>query len=275
LDITFIDLPRNNSCDRSLVSADRCAQLDLEICRWGPDLLLYLGMAPKTNLGTDTAYLDRYYNQPPPPAASATGTAPAVPAAAAPAAAPQTSTVHSSSAAGSSNGTDGSEAPPLAAAAGAQGGGAGGGAAATCSGGPPPPLPSFKQLEAEARSQPGFTPFVSPSLWVRAMSATAITVTVPWEDYLTDPRVAQLLTRYTLGLTDVWLGHLAADAAAGGPAAAGGDPWVAEQWRRAGEAHRNYMWNDPGTVMLLKTFGEEQVGGVGPAEMWHNNGLGS
>ncbi|KAG2500562.1 hypothetical protein HYH03_001333 [Edaphochlamys debaryana] len=85
-----------------------------------------------------------------------------------------------------------------------------------------PPLPSFKAVEAEARAQPGFTPFVSPSLWVRALAAGALCFTVAW-DGGRDAAAMERVRRYALAVAEIWLAFVAADAAGAGGGAADAD----------------------------------------------------
>ncbi|PNH07690.1 hypothetical protein TSOC_005820, partial [Tetrabaena socialis] len=125
-------------------------------------------------------------------------------------------------------------------------------------------LPSFKQLEAEARKEEGFTPFVSPSLWVRAMAVGALCFTVPWQGGR-DAGVMEAVRRYSTTLTDIWLAHLLADARtyAGSdePASDGGpDPsGQRARWRQAAEVLRNHVRHDPMTSLLYPVYGEPQV----------------
>lgn len=181
-------------------------QLDIEMGSFGPDLLCFVGMAPRASITTDLKYLNRYYNQPPPTAPTA-----------------------------STNG--GQEASQ-------------------------PQLLSFKQLDAELRaggSGVTLTPSISPSLWIRSCATTALFFSVPWATATADPLVMDEVRRYVLAMTDTWLGHVAADAEAGGAAAAAADPWVKEQWRRTGEFMRNYVRHDPMTPLLVPLLGQDAV----------------
>ncbi|KAG2501450.1 hypothetical protein HYH03_001231 [Edaphochlamys debaryana] len=143
----------------------------------------------------------------------------------------------------------------------------------------PAPAPrSLLAIEAEAQAQPGFSPFVSPSMWVRGLSASALCFTVAW-DAGRDAAAMAAVRSYAHAVTDTWLAHLMADAQtlaavrngtadanSGGKAvppppaaAAASDPWVVEQWRRAAAALRESKRNDPATPMMVPVFGQEQV----------------
>ncbi|KAG2426954.1 hypothetical protein HXX76_012739 [Chlamydomonas incerta] len=149
-------------------------------------------------------------------------------------------------------------------------------------------LPSFKALEAEARKTPGFSPFVSPSLWVRAQAAGALCFNVAWGPAAAagaadadagagaaasaaggaDANAAAMaaMRRYTLTLVDIWLAHLLADAAADAAAAAGaaasmdgaaegdegttdGEKEEAGSWRGGGDAWEREGWRRAGRVL--------------------------
>ncbi|PNH07674.1 hypothetical protein TSOC_005816 [Tetrabaena socialis] len=203
-------------------------QLDIEVGGTEESLVFYAGMSPRSALSTDLPYLHRYYVQPP----HAVQHTPAVQ--------PQQQDdgePHVSSSSGKGGDT---------------GGRSGGG------------LPSFKQLEAEARKEQGFTPFVSRSLWVRAIAAGALCFAVPWQGGQ-DPQAMEAVRRYTTTLTDIWLAHLLADAriyAGSGEPALDGGPDASGQrarWRQASEVLRNYVRHDPVTSLLYPVYGERQV----------------
>ncbi|KXZ43104.1 hypothetical protein GPECTOR_102g57 [Gonium pectorale] len=172
-------------------------QLDVEIGGTEASLIVYVALAPKASLLADLAYLDHYYLQPPPPLPAA----PLLASHSLPqdqAGAPAATNASAASAAGGAAGAGGS-----------QDGGAHGG------GGVEPRPPSFRELENEARKQPGFAPFVSPSLWVRAAAVGGLCFSVEW-DGGRDPRVVALLRRYVTAVTRIWIAHLLADAANAG-----------------------------------------------------------
>ncbi|PNH10701.1 hypothetical protein TSOC_002551, partial [Tetrabaena socialis] len=213
-------------------------QLDIEIGGTEQSLIFYVAMAPRAPLTTDLPYLAHYYDQPPPPPPAVHEEPPA-------AARPRQDGEPSSSSANASSG-----------------GGSGGGGASG--------LPSFKQLEAEARKEQGFTPFVSPSLWVRAMAVGALCFSVAWQGGR-DAGVMEAVRRYTTTLTDIWLAHLIADArncAAGsaGPVASPDGCWpdppaalLLAQRRQAAQVLRNHVRHDPLTPLLYPVYGEPQV----------------
>ena len=154
-------------------------------------------------------------------------------------------------------------------------------------------LPSFKALEAEARQTPGFSPFVSPSLWVRAQAAGALCFNVAWGPAAAGATSAgtaattagaaaatagtaagagatadaanaaaaamAAMRRYTLTLVDIWLAHLLADAAAHAAGAAGAAALVDGAEGEAGGRQRSKE-------------GEEGGGWGGGGDAWEQEG---
>lgn len=124
-------------------------------------------------------------------------------------------------------------------------------------------LPSFKELEAEAACTPGYSRFVSPSLWVRAMCAGALAFRVRIDGAAghAEHEALAAVRRHSLCLTDIWLAHMAHDTSpeAAGAEAAELSPALLAELRHASRTLLNYVRHDPLTPLLLPVFGEAGV----------------